>query len=209
VSHASKESLLQTAALSKAPIIASHSAVRALCNVSRNIDDEQLLRLKETGGVVQVVAYGGFIKTQEPDAPERTAALAGLRREYHLADPADPRQRASFHSQLSQMSNDQRAAYDEKLASIDQQHPGDPPANVKDFVDHIDYAVNLLGIDHVGIASDFDGGGGIAGWEDASQTFNVTLELVRRGYTESQIEKLWGANLLRVMDDVQRLAGRG
>ena len=79
-------------------------------------------------------------------------------------------------------------------------------ATVKDFVDHIDYAVKLIGIDHVGISSDFDGGGGITGWNDASETLNVTIELVRRGYTEAQIEKLWGGNLLRVMDEVQRVA---
>ena len=76
----------------------------------------------------------------------------------------------------------------------------------QDFVNHIDYAVCLLGIDHVGIASDFDGGGGIAGWNDASETFNVTLELVRHGYEEKRIEKLWGGNLLTVMDEVQRIA---
>jgi membrane dipeptidase len=209
VSHASKESMLQTAALSKAPIIASHSAVRALCDVSRNIDDEQLLALKKTGGVIQVVAYGGFVKTPKPDSSERTAALAALRRAFNLPDPADPRRRASFHSTLSQMPGEQRGAYDEKLAAIDRQHPGDPPATVQDFVNHVDYAVHLLGIDHVGIASDFDGGGGITGWDDASETFNVTLELVRRGYQEAHIEKLWGGNLLRVMDDVQRSARAG
>jgi membrane dipeptidase len=104
------------------------------------------------------------------------------------------------------MSPEHRAAYQEKLAAIDDQYPGDPPASVKDFVDHVDYAVKLLGIDHAGIASDFDGGGGVTGWNDASETFNVTLELARRGYTEAQIEKLWGGNLLRVMDEVQRIA---
>jgi membrane dipeptidase len=209
VSHASKESMLQTAAQSKAPIIASHSAVRALCNVSRNVDDEQLLALKETGGVVQIVAYGDFVKTRRPDSSERIAALAALRQEWNLPDPADPRQRASFHSTLTQMPGKQRAVYDEKLAIIDEQHPGDPPAAMKDFGNHIDYAVNLLGIDHVGIASDFDGGGGITGWNDASETFNVTLELVRRGYTGAQIEKLWGGNLLRVLDEVQHIAREG
>jgi membrane dipeptidase len=206
VSHASKESMLQTAAQSKAPIIASHSAARALCNVSRNIDDEQLLALKQTGGVVQIVAYGDFIKTRRPDSPERKAALAALRQEFNLPDPQDPRQRASFRSTLSQLPGEPRAAYDEKLAAIDEQHPGDEAAAVKDFVDHIDYAANLLGIEHVGIASDFDGGGGITGWDDTSETLNVTLELVRRGYTEAHIAKLWGGNLLRVLDEVQRIA---
>ncbi len=207
VSHASKESMLQTAALSKAPIIASHSAVRALCDVSRNIDDHQLLALKKIGGVVQIVAYGGFVKTPKPDSSDRIAALATLRREFNLPDPTDPRQRVSFHAKVSQMPGDERAAYDEKLSAIDKEYPGDPPATLSDFVDHIDYAANLLGIDHVGIASDFDGGGGVTGWQDAAETFNVTLELVRRGYTEAQIEKLWGGNLLRVMKEVQRIAG--
>ncbi len=206
VSHASKESMMQTAALSKAPIIASHSSVRALCDVSRNIDDEQLRALKNTGGVIQVVAYGDFVKTRKPDSPERAAALAGLRKEFSLTEPTGPSQRARFRAALKQMPGDRKAKYESQLGELDQRLPGDPPASVKDFIDHIDYAVRLLGIDHVGIASDFDGGGGIAGWEDASETFNVTLELVRRGYAENQIEKLWGGNLLRVMEDVQRVA---
>ncbi|MDP6928934.1 MAG: membrane dipeptidase, partial [Planctomycetota bacterium] len=83
-----------------------------------------------------------------------------------------------------------------------------PRAEVKDFVDHIDHAVRLIGIDHVAISSDFDGGGGIEGWNDASQTFNVTLELVRRGYTEEQIGKLWSGNTLRVWQEVEDLASR-
>jgi membrane dipeptidase len=206
VAHASKESMMQTAALSKAPIIASHSAVRALCDVSRNMDDEQLLALKKTGGVIQVFAYSSFVKTTKPDSSERTAALVALRKEYDLPGPMGPGQRARFQAALTQLSADHRAEYEKKLAEIDKLHPGDPPTTVKDFIDHIDYAVKLIGIDHVGISSDFDGGGGVVGWNDASETFNVTLELVRRGYTEPQIEKLWGGNLLRVMDEVQRVA---
>ncbi len=81
-----------------------------------------------------------------------------------------------------------------------------PPATVSDFVDHIDYLVDLIGLEHVGISSDFDGGGGIEGWNDASESLNVTLELVRRGYTEGEIEMLWSGNLLRVLDDVQRIS---
>ena len=206
VAHASKESMMQTAVLSKAPIIASHSAVRALCDVSRNMDDEQLRALKKTGGVIQVFAYSSFVKTTKPDSSERVAALVALRKEYNLPGPMGPGQRARFQAALTQLSADHRAEYEKKLAEIDKQHPGDPPATIKDFVDHIDYAVKLIGIDHVGISSDFDGGGGVVGWNDASETFNVTLELVRRGYTEPQIEKLWGGNLLRVMDEVQRIA---
>ncbi len=205
VSHASKASMMQTAALSKAPIIASHSAARALCDVSRNMDDEQLLALKKTGGVIQIVAYGGFVKTTKPDSPDRSAALAAARKEFNLPELTGPGQRARFQSTLKELSDQRRIEYETKLAEIDKQYPGDPAPNLKDFVDHVDYAVKLIGIDHVGISSDFDGGGGIAGWNDASETFNVTLELVRRGYTEEQIEKLWSGNLLRVMDEVQRI----
>jgi membrane dipeptidase len=206
VSHASKDSMMQTAALSKAPIIASHSAIRALCEVSRNMDDEQLLALKQTGGVIQVVAYSSFVKTTKPDSPDRAAALAAARKDHGLPESTGPGQRARFQSALTVLSAEGRAAYEKKVAEIDQEHPGDAPANLSDFVDHIDYAVKLIGIDHVGIASDFDGGGGVIGWNDASETFNVTLELVRRGYTEGQIEKLWGGNLLRVMEEVERIA---
>jgi membrane dipeptidase len=203
ISHASKEAMMEMTVLSQTPVIASHSAVRALCNVSRNLDDEQLLALKNTGGVIQVVAYGGFIKSTLPDSPERTAAIAALRRELDLPEPSSARQRELFNTALSRMSDKQRSEYEEKLATINERYPADPAATVADFVDHIDYAVRLLGIDHVGIASDFDGGGGVTGWQDASETFNVTLELTQRGYTELEIEKLWGGNLLRVMDQVQ------
>jgi len=206
ISHASKAAMMQTAALSKAPIIASHSAARALCDVSRNMDDEQLLALKKTGGVIQVFAYESSIKITKPDSSERKVAIAAARKAYDLPDAAGPGQRARFQAALKKMPADRRAEYEKKLAEIDKQHPGDPPVNIKDFVDHIDYTVKLLGIDHVGISSDFDGGGGVLGWNDAGETFNVTLELVRRGYTEAQIEKLWSGNILRVMDVVERIA---
>ena len=104
------------------------------------------------------------------------------------------------------MTPERQAAYQERMTDIDQKFPAPPRATVKDFVDHIDYAVKRIGIDHVGISSDFDGGGGVDGWNDASETFNVTLELVRRGYTEEQIGKIWSGNLLRVMDEVQKVA---
>jgi len=92
------------------------------------------------------------------------------------------------------------------MAQVDSQFPPPPRATVKDFVDHIDYAVKLIGVDHVGISSDFDGGGGVDGWSQASETGNVTLELVRRGYTEEQIGQMWSGNLLRVMRDVEKVA---
>lgn len=93
-------------------------------------------------------------------------------------------------------------------AEARQEDENAPDVDVADFVDHIDYMVNLIGLDHVGISSDFDGGGGVAGWDDASETFNVTLELVRRGYTEEEIGQLWSGNLLRVLDEVEAVAAR-
>ena len=216
LSHPSKAANLQVLALTKAPVIASHSSVRALCNHSRNMDDEQLEAMKKNGGVVQIVALGAYIK-EAPVSPERTAALARLNDEFGLppqgrggrsgagggAGTGGGRGRGGA---LARLPPEQRSAYSAKLAGIDASYPPPPRAAVRDFVDHIDYVVKKIGIDHVGIASDFDGGGGIQGWDDASETMNVTLELVRRGYTEAQIAKIWGGNLLRVMERVAEVA---
>ena len=106
------------------------------------------------------------------------------------------------------LTPDRRAEFERRLADIDRRWPAAGRATVKDFVDDIDYAVKLIGIDHVGISSDFDGGGGIDGWNSAAETFNVTLELVRRGYTEEQIGKIWSGNLLRVWGEVERVRER-
>ena len=206
ISHPSKGSMLQTAAFSAAPIIASHSAVRALCNHSRNMDDEQLLALKKNGGVIQMVAFASYIKATKPDLPDRAAALTALRKQFSLPEPAAGG--GGRGNPVNQLAPAQRAEYDKQLADINRRLPADPRATVADFVDHIDYAVKLIGIDHVGISSDFDGGGGITGWSDASETFNVTLELVQRGYTEEQIAKLWSGNLLRVMEESAKVAER-
>ena len=224
VSHPSKESMMQAVALSKAPIIASHSGVRALADVSRNMDDEQLLALKKNGGVIQVVAFNTYVKT---DSPERRQALDALAKEFGLP-PGTPlagrggrggrrggaapgaaggRQGAGRgQNALAQLSDEKRAELQTRLAALDEKFPPPARSNVKDFVNHIDYAVKKIGIDHVGISSDFDGGGGVDGWNGADETFNVTLELVRRGYTEDQIGKIWSGNLLRVMDEVQKVA---
>lgn len=150
ISHPSKEAIRQMIILSKAPVIASHSSARSLCDHSRNLDDEQLAWIKNNGGVVQTVAFKSYLNSEK--------------------------------------SNNNISV------------------NVSDFVNHIDYLVNTIGINHVGISSDFDGGGGIEGWNDASETFNITLELVRRNYSEVEIEKLWSGNLLRVLDEVSETA---
>ena len=212
ISHPSKESMMQTLALTKAPIIASHSAVRALCDVSRNLDDEQLLALKKNGGVVQMVGFSGYVKQSPPPSPERQQALAALRTEFGL--PAAGGGGAGGGgggggrggAGLQALPPEKRAEYQRRMAQVDSQFPPPPRATVKDFVDHIDYAVKLIGVDHIGISSDFDGGGGVDGWNQASETFNVTLELVRRGYTEEQISKMWSGNLLRVMRQVEKVA---
>ena len=208
ISHPSKESMMQTLALTKAPIIASHSAVRALCDVSRNLDDEQLLALKKNGGVVQMVAFSSYVKQSPPPSPERQQALAAVRTEFGLppAAGAGGGGGGGRGAGLQSLPAEKRAEYQRRVAQVDSQFPPPPRATVKDFVDHIDYAVKLIGVDHVGISSDFDGGGGVDGWSQASETFNVTLELVRRGYTEAQIEKIWSGNLFRVLDEVQKRA---
>jgi membrane dipeptidase len=199
ISHPSKQANLQTMELSRAPVIASHSAVRALADHSRNLDDEELRALQRNGGVVQIVAFDGYLKIPDP-SPERLQALAALRQEFGL--PAT----GGLNAALQAMPAERRAEYDRRLADIESRLPPPPPANVVDLVDHIDYAVELIGIDHVGISSDFDGGGGIDGWNGAAETFNVTLELVRRGYSEEEIAKIWSGNMLRVMEAVERVA---
>ena len=188
VSHTGKQTMLQATRLSRAPVIASHSSARAVNDNLRNLDDEQLDAIRENGGVVQTVAFAGYVKN---DPPEKTAALAELREELGITRGA----RA--------LTPEQRAEYLRRRAALEERWPR---ATLAEFVDHIDYMVQRIGIDHVGISSDFDGGGGVTGWNDAAETFNVTLELVRRGYSETDIRKLWGGNLLRVWRAVERVA---
>jgi membrane dipeptidase len=205
LSHPSKAANMQAMALSKAPVIASHSAARALADHSRNMDDEQLEALKKNGGVIQTVAFASYVKIAKPDSPERAAAIAALRKEFGLPAPGGGGG-GGGRGGLGGLTVEQRAKYDARMADIDKKTPGDPRATVADFVNHIDYLVKKIGIDHVGISSDFDGGGGVTGWNGAEETFNVTLELVRRGYTEEQIAKIWSGNLLRVMAEVEKVA---
>ncbi|MEM5564852.1 dipeptidase [Psychroserpens sp. AS72] len=208
VSHPSKESMRQMIELSKAPIIASHSSARALCDHSRNLDDEQLEWMKKNGGVIQTVAFQTYTNTEKNDV--RNKAIKDIRKEVAASLGA----KWYDWSEMKTMSEEDKEAFydvrgkiirlaDEKAVQIE-----DFPSkvNVSDFVDHIDYMVKKIGLKHVGISSDFDGGGGVDGWSDASETFNVTLELVKRGYSEKEIEQLWSGNLLRVLDEVQAVA---
>jgi membrane dipeptidase len=208
VSHPSRESMAQSLELTKAPIIASHSGVRALCDVSRNLADDQLKALAKNGGVIQVVAFQGYVKCDPKGAVARAKAIADLRAEYGITMPTGGRggANAAVDSQLASLPAARRKEYDSKLQAINEKYPQQAVANVQDFVNHIDYVVKLIGIDHVGISSDFDGGGGIDGFNSALDAINVTKELVKRGYTEKQIGQIWSGNLLRVLDEVQQVA---
>lgn len=208
VSHPSKEAMRDMIALSKAPIIASHSSARALCDHSRNLDDEQLQWIKKNNGVVQAVAFASYLDTDKAlafryklnELLEKEAKKIGLE--------------ILSYNDIQHLSAEEREAYYKNYWALQKEikpktealYKNENPVNVIDFVNHIDYMVKEIGIQHVGISSDFDGGGGIYGWNDASETFNVTLELVKRGYTEEEIKLLWGENLLRVLDDVQKVA---
>jgi microsomal dipeptidase-like Zn-dependent dipeptidase len=209
ISHPSKEANKQAIMLSKAPVIASHSSARAIANHSRNLDDEELALIKAKGGVVQAVALKAYVNVEK--SARRAEASAAILKEFADKEGFTILERPAVIA----MPEAERAAYGAKIAAIrtkaapaiaERLKTEAPDVNVKDFVDHIDYLVKKMGIDHVGIASDFDGGGGVEGWNDASETFNITLELVRRGYTKKQIEKIWSGNLLRVLDEVQKVA---
>jgi membrane dipeptidase len=221
VSHASAQAFWDAIKISRAPIIASHSGCSAVNVNPRNLDDEQLKALAKNGGVVQVVALGDYLKAP---SPERNKAVQALREELGMGrgagggrgpgsaggPPAAAGQggagarRGQAQAQTPDQQADaarRRAQYDERMKAIDAKFP---PATLKDFVDHIDHAVKVAGIDHVGIGTDFDGGGGVPGFNDHSEAFNVTLELVKRGYNEEQITKIWGGNLMRVWREVEK-----
>ena len=209
LSHPSKTSNMQTIALSRAPVIASHSSARALNDVSRNLDDEELLAIRDNGGVVQATAFAAYLNSAKNTAHQ--TALNALR----ASVAADLGYTILPGAEVRALSAEERTAYSARMAEVEalvaprkaaEVDAVAPPVDVADFINHVDYMVELIGIEHVGLSSDFDGGGGISGWNDASETFNVTLELVRRGYTEEQIALLWGGNLLRVLDEVQKIA---
>jgi membrane dipeptidase len=149
IAHTSKKTMMQAAKLSRTPVLSTHSCIKALCDNARNLDDEQLDMLASVGGVVQITAVPGFLKTGG------------------------------------------------KIETV----------TVADYCDHVDYAVKRIGLDHVGLSSDFDGGGGFTGWRDASESPNLTAELARRGYGPSQIAALWGGNFLRLLRIAEKSAG--
>ena len=164
--------------------------------------------MAENGGVVQTVAFRSYLNSDKNSAfqdamgviEEEIAAGMGIELLDRAGIQALPEaERGPYFQQLGEVRRMAQSRSDEVEAE---------PVGVSDFVDHVDYLVNLMGLEHVGISSDFDGGGGVAGWDDASETFNVTLELVRRGYTEEEIGMLWSGNLLRALDEVQAVAAQ-
>lgn len=197
VSHISEKSFWDLMEITKAPAIASHSGCYALNPHNRNLTDEQLKALAKNGGVIQIVALGGFLKAE---TPEHREAVAELRKELEL-----PGRREMYR-----MTQEEREAlkpkmeeFQRRLAEIEKIHP---PTSLKDMVDHIDHAVEVAGIDHVGIGTDFDGGGGVPGFNNHGEARNVTDELVKRGYSHEDIKKIWGENLLRVWREVEKIA---
>ena len=198
VSHIAKSSVMDVLRLSKAPVMASHSTHRDFCGLDRMWDDEQLLALEENGGVFHLVGLGMTIK---PEPQEKTELIEALRRELGF-----PTEYWPFFLAFEKAPIEIRSDYNERSSAIEAQYPS---SNVKDFIDRIDYLVDLIGIDHVGISSDFyDRSWSLDGWTDAGGTANITQELVKRGYAEEQISKIWSGNTLRVWSAVEKAAAK-
>lgn len=189
ISHGNDSVFYDAIKLSKAPIIATHSNARAVTNHKRNMTDEMLKLIADNGGVVQLTMLSSYLREAPPNIK---------------LDSAVNKLRASMKP-ISEMTMDDRKVMRQSFQELNKKYP-DPPATVKHVVDHIDHIIKIAGIDHVGIGCDFDGGGGIEGVFDASEVMNITIEMVRRGYTEEQIEKIWGGNLIRVFKEVQAIA---
>ena len=192
ISHASEKSISDILAVTKAPIIASHSSARAVCDNPRNLTDDQLRALAKNGGVVQICFLAAYVKTP-PVIPEREKALKELEAKYgNIRAIQDEAVRAKAMAE--------REAVNQKFPQV--------RATVEDLVDHIDHVKKVVGVDYAGIGTDFDGGGGVVGCDDVSGMIHVTEELIRRGYTDREIEKIWGGNFLRVFQKVIDLAGK-
>ncbi|MDR4988449.1 MAG: dipeptidase [Bacteroidales bacterium] len=191
VSHISDEAFYDVLKVTEAPVIASHSNARAVCDHPRNLDDDMLIALAKNGGVLQLCILSAYVKEMEPN-PERQAAFAALRERWN-----------NFQDLTDEEMDQARSEWWE----TNSRYPA-PLATVSDFVDHVDHVVNLIGIDYVGIGTDFDGGGDLEDCYDASELGNITLELVRRGYSEKDIEKIWSGNFMRVFRQVEEVAAQ-
>ncbi len=192
VSHISDKSFFDVVKLSKTPVIASHSSVRSIAHHNRNMTDEMIKALAANAGVIQICLLDDYIK--DPDTTTiRYKKLEELRKIYN--------------TQYESMSDAERNELSKKWREVNEKYTKNLPT-VADYVDHIDYVKNLVGIDYVGIGSDFDGGGGLADCADVSQFPNITREMLRRGYTEEEIMKVWGGNFFRVFKKVEDSAAK-
>ena len=189
VSHGSDAVFYDAIKISKAPIIATHSNARSVTNHKRNMTDDMLKLIAKNGGVVQLTMLSNYLRDPVPN-------ITAEKLKKELLSSIKP---------IDQMTTLEKETMRKRLNEIDDNYPI-APANLKNVVDHIDHIVNVAGIDHVGIGCDFDGGGGINGVFDVSQVMNITIELVKRGYNEDQIAKIWGGNLIRVFSEVQTIA---
>lgn len=186
VSHISDSAFYDVMRLSKAPVFASHSSCRALCDVKRNMTDDMIKLMASKGGVIQINFVADFLKKP---SEEVAISIRTLRMQAMKAD-ATPEDKKKINAELRQ---------------IKYKYPGDVPT-VKAVVDHIDHVVQIAGIDHVGIGMDMDGGSDVIGCEDVSKIKNVTIELLRRGYSEKDIRKIWGENTMRVLAAAEKVA---
>lgn len=201
VSQMSSKALEQVSQLSRTPMVASHSAPRALVDIPRNLSDKEMQLIKDSDGVVQIVGFGTYLRPLSQDSQDK---LNTLRRQFDLPPLRNLEMALMPGDAIITVWPEQRfGQYASGLYSIVEQ---EPKATLKDYGDAIDYAVKKIGIDHVGISSDFNDGGGLDGWKDVSEARNVTAELLQRGYSEADIAKLWGGNFLRVWDTVQKAA---
>jgi membrane dipeptidase len=185
VSHISDKAFFDVLELTDSPVIASHSSCRALCGSPRNLSDDMLLSLKHNGGVIQICILSEYIKTPDPN-PELDAKLNDLRNKY-----------GDYRS----LSDDAKKLFRSEYRAIQEKY--EKLATVRDVVDHIDHVVQVIGVDHVGIGTDFDGGGEVDGCRTVAEMKNITIELLRRGYSKAEIEKIWSGNVMRVMREVQ------
>ena len=186
ISQLSTEAAMQVMALSSTPVIASHSNVRALTSVSRNLSDPEIDRIGETGGVIHIAPFRGYLfDSADPDMDTNIRAVrkeSGIEEDYLYPfelywEIDDPAIRKDFLTRTSALLG---------------------PIGLDEMLDHIDYIVERIGVDHVGIGTDFNHGSGIPGYEDASESLNVTIGLLKRGYSAEDIKKIWGGNFIRV-----------
>jgi membrane dipeptidase len=186
-SHSADSVLDQMLALSKAPIVLSHSGCRAIFDNPRNVDDDRLRALAKNGGVIQINAFSNYM-VPTPKIPEREAALAKLMKDAGVTG--------------RDMTADQRKAFLAGKKGIDAKWPV-PRANLDDYMKHMIHAIKVAGIDHVGVSGDFDGGGGIDGLESVADYPKISQRLMAAGYSKADVAKVWGGNALRVLREVE------